>query len=184
MSDTMQDTRTDLPKRLNLGCGEDHRGGYHNVDAVGGCNPDEVVDLGETPWPWPDVHFDRVLASHVLEHLPDVEMALSEVARILRPGGVLEVRWPIGMNERADPDHKHAWVWDTPLYYCGARLWDADVGLDVIHRDVTLHTHLEGWPGAAYSRSIRWYERRRGPGRWQFDLPVTSGEFTVIFKKP
>lgn len=38
--------------------------------------------------------FDRVLAIHVLEHLPNLPAALDELKRVLRPGGVLSVVLP------------------------------------------------------------------------------------------
>ena len=37
--------------------------------------------------PFEDAAFDRALAIHVLEHLPDLPAALAEVHRLLRPGG-------------------------------------------------------------------------------------------------
>lgn len=37
--------------------------------------------------PFEDGHFDRVLAIHVLEHLPNLPAALDEVARLLAPDG-------------------------------------------------------------------------------------------------
>lgn len=37
--------------------------------------------------PFEDDYFDRVLAIHVLEHLPDLPAALDEVARVLAPDG-------------------------------------------------------------------------------------------------
>lgn len=37
--------------------------------------------------PYPDGFFDRVLAIHVLEHLPDLPSALDEVQRVLQPHG-------------------------------------------------------------------------------------------------
>jgi SAM-dependent methyltransferase len=37
--------------------------------------------------PFEDNSFDRILAIHVLEHLPDLPSALREVARLLRPAG-------------------------------------------------------------------------------------------------
>lgn len=44
--------------------------------------------------PYEDGYFDRVLAIHVLEHLPDLPGALDEVHRVLRPGGRLAVAIP------------------------------------------------------------------------------------------
>ena len=35
--------------------------------------------------PFPDAHFDRVLAIHVLEHLPDLPATIKEVKRLLKP---------------------------------------------------------------------------------------------------
>lgn len=45
---------------------------------------------------YPDEHFDMVLAIEILEHVPDAQAILSEVARILRPGGVLWATTPHG----------------------------------------------------------------------------------------
>ena len=39
--------------------------------------------------PYPDAHFDVVVASDVLEHVGDVPRALAEIYRVLKPGGVL-----------------------------------------------------------------------------------------------
>jgi SAM-dependent methyltransferase len=44
--------------------------------------------------PYPDADFDRVIAIHVLEHLPDLPAALSEVARVLKPHGRFSVVIP------------------------------------------------------------------------------------------
>jgi SAM-dependent methyltransferase len=37
--------------------------------------------------PLPDAAFDVVMARHMLYHVPDVDRALAEAARLLRPGG-------------------------------------------------------------------------------------------------
>jgi SAM-dependent methyltransferase len=42
----------------------------------------------------PDRFFDRVVAIHVLEHLPNLPKALDEVARVLSPGGTFSVVIP------------------------------------------------------------------------------------------
>lgn len=43
---------------------------------------------------YPDSYFDRALAIHVLEHLPDLPSALDQVLRVLKPGGQFSVVIP------------------------------------------------------------------------------------------
>lgn len=43
---------------------------------------------------FPDGYFDRVLAIHVLEHLPNLPRALDEICRVLKPDGKLSVVIP------------------------------------------------------------------------------------------
>jgi SAM-dependent methyltransferase len=58
--------------------------------------------------PWPDVHFDAVVADSVLEHLDDPAPALREWARVLRPGGRLLVWSPNRFTLTTDP---HLGLW-------------------------------------------------------------------------
>ncbi|HET9690258.1 MAG TPA: class I SAM-dependent methyltransferase [Acidimicrobiales bacterium] len=44
--------------------------------------------------PFADATFDRVIAAEVLEHIPDDEGAIGELARVLRPGGTMAVTVP------------------------------------------------------------------------------------------
>jgi SAM-dependent methyltransferase len=53
-----------------------------------------------TRMPFPDGSFDRVIAAEVLEHIPDDQRALREIARVLRPGGQLAVTVPAWLPER------------------------------------------------------------------------------------
>ncbi|MEO9823881.1 MAG: class I SAM-dependent methyltransferase [Paracoccaceae bacterium] len=39
--------------------------------------------------PYEDQSFDVVMAAHVLEHLPDPQIALAEMVRVLKPGGMV-----------------------------------------------------------------------------------------------
>src|SRR5262245_8445500 len=85
----------DCPRRLNLGCGYDHRPGYLNVDNLARHEPDllaDVRDLSALPSDW----FDEVLAHDVLEHLPRAATApaIREWTRVLREGGTLSLRVP------------------------------------------------------------------------------------------
>ena len=101
------DSAKPIESRINLGCGDDQRDGWYNVDIIPELDPDEVVDLNKTPWPWPDSYFEEVLASNVLEHLDDQHTALQELHRITKPGGRIEVRVPHPNSPGfwADPTH-------------------------------------------------------------------------------
>jgi SAM-dependent methyltransferase len=50
--------------------------------------------------PLADGAFDRVVAAEVLEHVVDDEQAISELVRVLRPGGTLAVTVPRWLPER------------------------------------------------------------------------------------
>ena len=47
----------------------------------------EYVEGAADDLPFPDAHFDAVVACLVFEHIDDVDAAIAEVARVLRPGG-------------------------------------------------------------------------------------------------
>lgn len=49
------------------------------------ANADHIVDL--TDIHFPDNHFDLILCSHVLGHIPDEAKAISEMYRVLKKGG-------------------------------------------------------------------------------------------------
>ena len=57
-----------------------------------------VANADARDLPFPDGSFDRVIVSEVLEHIWDDERVLSEISRILRPGGrvaaTVPTRWP------------------------------------------------------------------------------------------
>lgn len=84
-------------KLLNLGCGFKQAVGAVNVDAFDICKPDIVWDLNKTPWTWAkDDEFDQVWAHHVFEHLYRDRWwdAFCEVARVLKVGGLFDMRVP------------------------------------------------------------------------------------------
>jgi SAM-dependent methyltransferase len=71
----------------------------------------EVVRGDVTAQPFPDASVDRVIASEVLEHVPDDAAAFAEIARVLRPGGRVAVTVPRYGPERicwALSDEYHA----------------------------------------------------------------------------
>ena len=50
--------------------------------------------------PFADDTFDRIVAAEVLEHLPNDLRAMSELARVLKPGGMLAVSVPRWLPEK------------------------------------------------------------------------------------
>ena len=78
---------------------------------LGALRDDEAATLPATAWggcangdatrlPFPDGVFDHVIAAEVLEHIPADELALAELARVLRPGGTIAVTVPAWLAER------------------------------------------------------------------------------------
>lgn len=51
--------------------------------------------------PFPSDTFDRIICSEVLEHVDDPGGAVTELARVLKPGGLLAVSVPTPFTERA-----------------------------------------------------------------------------------
>ena len=59
-----------------------------------------AVSGDATAMPFGDGTFDRVIAAEVLEHIPDDQRAMNELARVLRPGGLAAVTVPSWLPER------------------------------------------------------------------------------------
>jgi ubiquinone/menaquinone biosynthesis C-methylase UbiE len=74
--------------RLNLGCGNDHKEGFVNIDKNSICNPDIVCDLGSEQLPFDDNSVSFVYGYQLLEHLYDHELIFlfNELKRVCRDG--------------------------------------------------------------------------------------------------
>ena len=75
----------------------DYRG---DLLAVEGMSVD-VANLNTEALPYPDASFDLVTCTEVIEHLEHYRAALREMARVLRPGGVLILTTPNVLNLRS-----------------------------------------------------------------------------------
>jgi predicted SAM-dependent methyltransferase len=95
--------------KLNLGCGLDRLDGFVNVDIEEKFKPDKILDLNKFPYPFDDDCVDEIRMYQVLEHLDDVIMVIKECHRILKRGGVLDIKVPnVRKNDDAfNCDHKH-----------------------------------------------------------------------------
>jgi ubiquinone/menaquinone biosynthesis C-methylase UbiE len=52
------------------------------------------------PLPFEDSEFDLVVCAETLEHVRDVQLELSEIRRVLRPGGTLALTTPLASRRR------------------------------------------------------------------------------------
>lgn len=97
--------------KLNLGCGKDRLPGFVNVDKFEASQPDRVVDLEQTPWPFADDCATEVLMKHVLEHLgrdSDTFLAIwKELYRVCAPGASVRIVVPHPRHQDflQDPTH-------------------------------------------------------------------------------
>ena len=78
--------------------------------------PDRIdLDLQEIDLP--NASLDVVLTSHVLEHVPDTERALSELHRVIAPGGVAYIMVPLTAERTARPVTPEYHNDHTPVFW-------------------------------------------------------------------
>jgi SAM-dependent methyltransferase len=65
----------------------------------------------------PDASLDVVLSPHVLEHVPDTDRALGEIARVLAPKGRLYLQVPVLQGRTAAPEVPEFHGDDTPVHW-------------------------------------------------------------------
>jgi SAM-dependent methyltransferase len=113
-------------------------------DRNAGCLQGDAQKL-----PFADNSFDRIIASEVMEHVPSDVAAIGEMARVLKPGGVLAVTVPAFGPERicwalSDDYHAPAVEGGHVRIYTRAQLANSlgMAGLDVYahHRTHALHS--------------------------------------------
>lgn len=108
--------------KLHLGCSDDHRPGYVNVDLA---PPADVIADLRARWPWEDSEVEEILAFDVFEHLPDPIHTLNEAHRVLKPRGLLHFKVPgvaladgrVNPGAFCDPTHRSFWHQDLHYYF-------------------------------------------------------------------
>jgi SAM-dependent methyltransferase len=71
-------------------------------------NPTKIHDLKKFPWPFKDNTFDKIYASHIIEHIPDTVRVMEEIYRIAKPGAIVIIRVPHFSSRSA---------WVNPTHY-------------------------------------------------------------------
>ncbi|ELY95770.1 methyltransferase [Natrialba hulunbeirensis JCM 10989] len=118
-------TETDFSKALHFGSGRDKRHLGSELSSadreVIALDPDpHGLEQNDTPkrvlgdgqrLPFADNTFDLVFSEYVFEHLPEPELALREINRVLEPGGAVVILVP-------NPKHYYAKIADlTPFWF-------------------------------------------------------------------
>jgi ubiquinone/menaquinone biosynthesis C-methylase UbiE len=143
------------PRALDVGCGDGRLSVELDAGELTGADVSRValerarrrlpeatlVELEpDAPLPLDDNAFDLVLCAETLEHVRDTQLFLSELRRVLRPGGELAVTTPAhgratglaaaarGFESRFDPFSPHLRFY-TRRSLRGAL---ADLGFDVV----------------------------------------------------
>jgi SAM-dependent methyltransferase len=87
---------------------------FYAMSVGGEVPPDasaKVVRGDVLSLPFPNASFDAVIASEVLEHIPDDERAMAEIARVVKPGGQVAVTvprwWPEQINWALPREYQH-----------------------------------------------------------------------------
>jgi len=120
-----------------------------------------MADIGN--YPSNDDVFDVIFFNHVLEHIPDDAAALSEVRRILKPGGLLilgvpnegaafwQLAYRLQPSSLETSDHRHFYTAETVAAQCKA------AGLTV-QRTYPIGWGVPHWTLDAVVRRFKWVD--------------------------
>ena len=94
--------------KANIGCGHKILEGYVNIDKYPFDSTVLQGDL-ESSLPLENLSVDYILLDNVIEHIFDIPKALSEIARVLSPGGTCKIITPHFSSATSwrDPTHIH-----------------------------------------------------------------------------
>jgi glycosyltransferase involved in cell wall biosynthesis len=83
------------PTILNLGCGDRRAPDTLDVDKDPAADPDMLVDLEKTPWPWQDDFSEDIRLHYVLERLgptfENFQLIMRELYRVSQPAARIEI---------------------------------------------------------------------------------------------
>lgn len=202
---------------LDLGCGDGH---YASVcfdrPLLAGIDPDETevrraaasgayrqaLVASATEMPFATGAFRSVVANCVVEHIPDIESTLAEVARVLQPGGRFVFGVPsenfkemlLGVSELRDAGlhaladaygdwfnaHSQHFHTDPPDLWLG-RL--ATHGFDVEHHEYYIDEPAHRLFDLLHYASVPRLVSRRLTGRWAaFDNPLSDRLYDALLR--
>jgi hypothetical protein len=124
-------------KKLNLGCGFKKLNDYWNVDVESKCNPDQVCDLEQTPWPWEDDFFTNINADNILEHLGQDPKVFTNIMKEMYRVSAPDAEWFINVpHHRCDlffDDYTHVRIL-TPKTF---KMFDQTLNVESIKKKLS-----------------------------------------------
>lgn len=94
---------------LNIGSGVRRvRSGVIQVDYDAFRGVDVAADVQHLPFQ--DASVDAIVAESLIEHLPDPAIAVAEIHRVLKPGGLLYVVTPFMLGYHSSPKDYYRWT--------------------------------------------------------------------------
>ncbi len=102
--------------KLNLGCGNDIKKGYLNLDFEKFKGVDLFYDLNKLPYPFKDNQFSEVIMQNILEHLNDPYQIMREIYRICKNNSIVLIRTPHFSSNNAWGDLQHKRGFNTVTF--------------------------------------------------------------------
>ncbi len=110
--------------KLNLGCGNKQLDGYVNIDLSEYCNPDIILNLENTPYPFKSNSAEEIRMKSVVEHFPinptDFFRIMKEIYRIAKDGCEIYIECPHPQHRWQIVDLTH----QKSIHYEGIQMLD------------------------------------------------------------
>lgn len=109
---------------LNYGCGNRKHPEHIGIDVSDNSDADHIITPPQ-PMPLADASVDVAFSRYVLEHVEDIRAALTDIARVLKPGAAYRYCVPHAFSTDAwdDPTHVRFYTLQSAKYFIG----DSDV---------------------------------------------------------
>lgn len=127
--------------KLNLGCGFRKLEDHWNVDIESICNPDQVLDMDQTPWPYEDNFFTRITADNILEHVGQNPRTFTNIMKEMYRISQDKAEWYIAI-----PQHRSDLFWDDythvrPLTVKTFKMFDQTYNFSCIQQKLSDSTY-------------------------------------------
>lgn len=147
--------------RLDIACGSNKKDAFTGIDISPDCQADIVYDLESYPWPFEDNSVFEAHCSHYIEHTKDIKNFMTELWRILIPGGHVEIQAPYWSSKRAMQDFTHTRFISENTFLYFVKTWiDAN---KLSHYDINCNFAIMS---IKYLYSTEWRTRSEETKNW------------------